>query len=992
MVQLTTGRRRDIMTRTMRFLPVVARELGAIARRPSAYWIRSGAALAAFLAMGWVALLSLHVPLLEQGRTLFQLLSVGAFAYCLVAGIRGTSDALSEEKREGTLGLLFLTDLKGYDVVFGKFVSLSINSFYGVIAIVPALALAFLLGGISGTQFVLMSACLVNTLFFSLAVGILVSTFSQNERAAMSGALGIIFTLTVAPYALAVWHTYGILEIWETQYPGFLIPSPIFAFHTAGDANLAFFLKDDLLFSIAFLHLCGWLCIVISSACIARRAHLESPRGRFLAWFNEFRNRLAYGKAQHRHAIRARSLDRNAFFWLASRDRLKSRYAWAFLGLMTALWILAQWAVKDLLTEWPIVLGCLWFLHLFYKVWISSEIAARFIEDRRSNGLELLLTTPLTNREFVAGQALALLRHFAGPLSFIIFLNIIGGVTARGAYGFGIPLEHVWQFFAIGLIHLVADFFVILWVTIWRSQRLRGTNRTILQTAFFVIVVPVVGLFVLFQAQWMIGLVFNIPEPSNLTTYWRWTILTLAYDLMLIGTARTAFLRDFREIATQNFDRPNKKSAKKIKVTPRPSKNRALRWAIATSIVFILLYSFAAIRRNRLRNEVEQRFAAIRARGMPVSPMDIPQSLPAPPDHQNIAQLLKEAQKVFVPHPDINRLAINRDDPKAIAAGAIHIERNQKVLQVLEDLPNRQGSRQPIDGRRLNPEDLIDLLHLKATLELRDGTAEAGHTITRLLQLAGGLEGNFGTQFASKTAVEMLQELLERGAVNRFFTAENWREWQSILTQFDPIEKLRISFVIERANGLELFKASPEDLMNSFGRRTTSFPSIFAASLAIRRFVGQDQKEILEYLDIMESAIEACNQPLWTISTKGRPNRRPSVLTSSSIIVPQIAPATDWIMRMAIGRLARVRLLKAATIVEIYRAQNSTLPENLAEAGADKIIDPFTGQPFEYIKSSKGYLIRSAGQETRDTSGSRWSAEHRRSDLSFRCEPAVKIP
>src|SRR4051812_48084494 len=100
-----------MMPGTMRLLPVVARELGAIARRSSAYWIRAGAALAAFLAMGWVAILGLRIPLLEQGRSLFQILSLGGFVYCLVAGIRGTSDALSEEKREGTLGLLFLTDL-----------------------------------------------------------------------------------------------------------------------------------------------------------------------------------------------------------------------------------------------------------------------------------------------------------------------------------------------------------------------------------------------------------------------------------------------------------------------------------------------------------------------------------------------------------------------------------------------------------------------------------------------------------------------------------------------------------------------------------------------------------------------------------------------------------------------------------------------------------------------------------------------------------------
>ena len=51
---------------------------------------------------------------------LFTVLNAIAFIFCLLAGVFLTADCLSEEKREGTLGLLFLTSLKGYDVVLGK--------------------------------------------------------------------------------------------------------------------------------------------------------------------------------------------------------------------------------------------------------------------------------------------------------------------------------------------------------------------------------------------------------------------------------------------------------------------------------------------------------------------------------------------------------------------------------------------------------------------------------------------------------------------------------------------------------------------------------------------------------------------------------------------------------------------------------------------------------------------------------------------------------
>jgi hypothetical protein len=79
----------------------------------------------------------------------FWFVSVLAFIWCLFEGPRNTADALSEEKREGTLGLLFLTDLKGYDVVLGKLLATSLTSFYGVLAIVPPLSIPLLLGGVT---------------------------------------------------------------------------------------------------------------------------------------------------------------------------------------------------------------------------------------------------------------------------------------------------------------------------------------------------------------------------------------------------------------------------------------------------------------------------------------------------------------------------------------------------------------------------------------------------------------------------------------------------------------------------------------------------------------------------------------------------------------------------------------------------------------------------------------------------------------------------
>ena len=133
----------------MTFLPIVARELRIASRRRSTYWLRSGAALVVMVIGTWFFLVAQNQPPAQIALILFGLLTGGAVLYCLFSGVRYTADCLSEEKREGTLGLLFLTDLKGYDVVFGKLVATSLNGFYGVLAVVPMLALPLLLGGVT---------------------------------------------------------------------------------------------------------------------------------------------------------------------------------------------------------------------------------------------------------------------------------------------------------------------------------------------------------------------------------------------------------------------------------------------------------------------------------------------------------------------------------------------------------------------------------------------------------------------------------------------------------------------------------------------------------------------------------------------------------------------------------------------------------------------------------------------------------------------------
>ena len=138
----------------MRFLPIVERELRVAARRRSAFWVRVGAAGTAVVVGALPAVVRRR---LERrggpGAAVVRGADGLAFAFCVAAGPLLTADTLSEEKREGTLGFLFLTDLRPHDVVLGKLAAASVAAVFSLLAVLPVVALSLLLGGVTLAEF-----------------------------------------------------------------------------------------------------------------------------------------------------------------------------------------------------------------------------------------------------------------------------------------------------------------------------------------------------------------------------------------------------------------------------------------------------------------------------------------------------------------------------------------------------------------------------------------------------------------------------------------------------------------------------------------------------------------------------------------------------------------------------------------------------------------------------------------------------------------------
>lgn len=531
----------------MTLLPIVARELRVAARRKGTYRMRTWVAAGMVLLSVFVFLLTGNADPKTLGDTLFRILSGGVLAWCLFAGLALTADCLSEEKREGTLGLLFLTDLKGYDVVLGKLATTSINAFYSLLAVLPVLALPLLLGGVSPGEFPRLALVFANTLFLSLGIGMVVSAMSRQARKALGVAVLLMLGIALGVPAVGAWLDYmtETREVVEL----FALPSPLYAFGCAFDQPYRLH-PERFWTSITVIHLLAW--IGLAFACrVARSAWQDRPKTATGPWNNLWRT-WTLGNPAQRQRLRAALLAVNPFLWRVGRERWKPRVVWMSLGVVALVWTGAtlkhggDWVGQAAYLTTAIL------LMVGLKLGIAVEAGHTFCEDRRSGALELVLATPLTVREIVRGQCLALRRQFFAPLCVTLALSFLFLLLTLADLSLGDERHGLVALWAAAMVLLVADSLALASLGMWMGLNRRSTNRAAADTIARILVLP----WVVYVA----GLVWMTASPSPQPGWpfflGLWFIPGLFVDVIFGGWAWRKLHAEFRRATLDRFDIP----------------------------------------------------------------------------------------------------------------------------------------------------------------------------------------------------------------------------------------------------------------------------------------------------------------------------------------------------------------------------------------------------------------------------------------------------
>ncbi|MBI4662407.1 MAG: ABC transporter permease subunit [Verrucomicrobia bacterium] len=563
-------------------LPIAERELRVAARQPRTYRARLGMAGVGVLIFGWTVWLIWWHGRGVSGPDLFEALAWIAFVYCLIAGVTLTSDSLSSEKRENTIGLLFLTDLKGHDIVIGKLMANSLNCFLGLLALFPVLAIPLMMGGVQLSDFGRVALNLCNTLLFSLSAGLLVSTLSKRALGAASFALGFM--------AFAGFGLYGFSELLRVYYQ-----APEWAhvvelacpFYTQLQAlrGSAWALQDYFWWSVLTVLGLSFVCLAL--ACwILPKVWQERPGGRKTFRWRERWRRWKFG-ADHAGRGRRRLLDLNPFYWLGARERLSVYGSLLFIVGLASLGIWIGWRVGPNFGGSARPYGGLvfvWFwttasLHGILLFRVATYAAHRFVEDRRSGALELLLSTPLPARQIWRGQWLALIRQLWGPMC--------AALLAHGVFVWGLlelfaaeelsPAKTAWDIiksaFAYGLSglpgidwHFLFVFIVVMaigillaihwitlgWVGMWMGLKVKHARIAPWLTLALVLIPP-----------WPI-FIFFVAAMDYINFFWSEFELLylclavgfglgLAHNVALSIWAWRRLSRDFRVAVTDRF-------------------------------------------------------------------------------------------------------------------------------------------------------------------------------------------------------------------------------------------------------------------------------------------------------------------------------------------------------------------------------------------------------------------------------------------------------
>jgi len=191
-------------------------------------------------------------------------------------------------------------------------------------------------------------------------------------------------------------------------------------------------------------------------------------------------------------------------------------------------------------------------LNILLKLWFAAESGRQLAEDRKGGALELLLSTPLTVREILRGQRLALQRQFLGPVLAVLAADSVLMLAPWRQTAHESDRNSYLMIWLAGMVLLVGDIAALYWVGMWQAIRSKNPNRAAGASVLRVLVLPWM-LFALVSLVISFTTMRSGQEPGGSFFVSLWLVPGLAADIGFGLWSRSKLLSAFRLAAAQRY-------------------------------------------------------------------------------------------------------------------------------------------------------------------------------------------------------------------------------------------------------------------------------------------------------------------------------------------------------------------------------------------------------------------------------------------------------